>query len=199
MKSRRATIAVRRAEPSDADAMRAIFASPKAQAGTLQLPLPSVEMWRKRLADGQPTDYLLVAVVDGEVVGNAGLHAAGASPRRRHAAGIGMAVRDDWHGRGVGTALLTAIIDLADNWLDYTRLELTVYTDNAAAFALYRKFGFETEGTLRQYALRGGVLVDAYTMARLRTSANAATAQRTKRGPKVTRKATKTARKRTPA
>ena len=32
-----------------------------------------------------------------------------------------MSVRDDWHGRGVGTALLAAAIDLADNWLNYTR------------------------------------------------------------------------------
>lgn len=196
MKPRRPAIVVRRAEPSDAEAMRAIFATPKAQGGTLQLPLPSVEMWRKRLADGQPNDFMLVAVVDGEVVGNAGLHTTGTSPRRRHAAGIGMAVRDDWHGRGVGAALLAAVIDLADNWLNYTRLELTVYTDNAAAFALYRKYGFVTEGTLRQYALRGGVLVDAYTMARLRPAASAAAAKDATSGPKVARKATKTARKR---
>jgi putative acetyltransferase len=77
-----------------------------------------------------------------------------------------VAVRDDWHGRGVGTALMTAIVDLADNWIGYSRLELTAYTDNEAALALYRKFGFEIEGTARRYAWRGGVLVDAYMMAR---------------------------------
>ena len=38
------------------------------------------------------------------------------------------------------------------------RIELTVYTDNAAAIALYRKFGFEIEGTHRAYALRDGRL-----------------------------------------
>ena len=61
-----------------------------------------------------------------------------------------------------------AAVDLADNWLNYTRLELTVYTDNAAALALYRKFGFEIEGTLKAYAFRDGRFIDAYTMARLR-------------------------------
>jgi L-phenylalanine/L-methionine N-acetyltransferase len=39
-----------------------------------------------------------------------------------------MAVRDDWQGRGIGTALMEAALDLADNWLDLTRVELSVYT-----------------------------------------------------------------------
>jgi putative acetyltransferase len=47
-------------------------------------------------------------------------------------------------------------------------LELTVYTDNPAALALYRKFGFEQEGLLKAFAYRAGDYVDAYTMARVR-------------------------------
>ena len=86
--------------------------------------------------------------------------------RIRRAGAIGMAVRDDWQRRGVGSALLAAVVDLADNWIGYTRLELTVYTDNAAALALDRKLGFVIEGTLRHFALRDGDFVDAYTMAR---------------------------------
>jgi putative acetyltransferase len=192
MARRPPAINVRRAEPRDAEAMQAIFATPGAQAGTLQMPLPSAEMWRKRLADFPAADYLLVAEVDGVVVGNAGLHAAGASPRRRHVGSIGMAVRDDWQGRGVGSALMAAIVDLADNWISYARLELTVYVDNAAGLALYRNFGFEVEGTLRQYALRNGEFVDAYTMARLHPPVAAHP-----RAQGVQRKATRTLRKRT--
>ena len=78
-----------------------------------------------------------------------------------------MAVRDDRQGRGVGTALMTAAIELADRWLNLQRLELSVYTDNLAAMALYRKFGFSIEGTCRAYAFRDGEYVDAYMMARL--------------------------------
>lgn len=160
-------VVVRRAEPADADGIHATFLGAKAVAGTLQLPYPSVEMWRKRLAEPIPTDYLLVATIDGEIVGNAGLHAASKSPRRRHVGDVGMAVRDDRQRRGVGSALMRAVIELADGWLNYQRLELTVYTDNLAALALYRKFGFAIEGTCRAYAFRGGVYVDAYLMARL--------------------------------
>ena len=90
------------------------------------------------------------------------------SRRRAHVAAVGMAVHDGHHGKGVGSALMKAALDLADNWLQYTRLELTVYTDNAAALALYKKFGFEIEGTHRQFAFRNGAHIDSYSMARLR-------------------------------
>ena len=160
-------IVVRRAEPGDAEAIHATFTGPRAIAGTLQLPYPSVEQWRKRLAEFPPGDHLLVATIAGEVVGNLGLHAASKSPRRKHVATIGMAVRDDRQGRGVGSALLLAAVELADGWLNYQRLELTAYVDNLAAVQLYRKFGFTIEGTARAYAFRDGAYVDAYWMARL--------------------------------
>jgi len=163
------TITIRAAEPGDFEAIRDTMSQPRAQSQTLQLPYPSLEMWKKRLADKAPTDHVLVAEIDGKVVGNAGLHAAGPSPRRRHVGHVGMAVHDDWQRRGVGTALMAAMLDLADNWLNYTRLELTVYIDNEAAIALYKRFGFEIEGTLKQYAMRDGALADVYTMARLKS------------------------------
>jgi len=160
------SIVVRRAQPRDADAIAATFSTPGAMAGTLQLPFPSATTYAKWIDDMAAGDYMLVAEIDGNVVGNLGLHAAAKSPRRRHVGTLGMSVHDDFHRRGVGSALLKAAIDLADNWIAYTRLELTVYTDNAAAVALYRKFGFGIEGTARGYALRNGEYVDAFMMAR---------------------------------
>ena len=199
MATRRPAIKVRRAELRDAEAIQATMAAPRAMAGTLQMPFPTAEMWRKRIADIGADDYLLVAEVGGKVVGNLGLHAGGRA-RRRHAGAVGMSVRDDWQRRGVGTALMTVAIDIADNWLNYRRLELTVYTDNVAAMALYRKFGFEIEGTHKDYAFRDGRYVDAYTMARVRSAMPAATRPRTRQSmkeePDVHRKGTKTSRKR---
>lgn len=84
-----------------------------------------------------------------------------------------MAVRADWQGRGVGTTLLQAAVDLADKWLNLTRLELEVFVDNTPAIRLYQKFGFSIEGTLVQYAFRDGRYVDIYTMARLHSRASA--------------------------
>jgi putative acetyltransferase len=135
-------------------------------ANTLQLPLRSVEE-RQRYAQNQPGSHRVVAVIDGRVVGNLGLTVEQA-PRRCDVGHIGMAVHDDFHNRGVGSALMAAMIDLADNWLGLRRIELTVYTDNLAAVHLYDKFGFQIEGTGRKYARRAGEYVDAYYMARMR-------------------------------
>ena len=109
---------------------------------------------------------MLVAVAEGEVVGNLDLRVHPDSPRRRHVGEIGVAVHDDWQGQGIGTALMEAALDLADNWLDLERIELNVYADNAARRALDEKFGFEIEGTHRRYALREGRYAHAYSMAR---------------------------------
>jgi putative acetyltransferase len=161
-------IVIRHAEPDDYEALHRIFSGPRVIEGTLQLPLPSAEMWRKRISEAPETVYALVACVEGEVVGDLTLETHPTRWRRRHVGEIGMAVRDDWQGRGVGTALMEAALDLADNWLNLTRIELSVYTDNAAGIALYKKFGFEIEGTHRRYAFRNGEYVDAYSMAHLR-------------------------------
>jgi L-phenylalanine/L-methionine N-acetyltransferase len=161
-------ITIRHAEPDDYEALHRIFSGPRVIAGTLQLPLPSAEMWRKRVSEKPENLYSLVACADGEVVGNLGLETQPTRWRRRHVGQIGMAVRDDWQGKGIGTALMEAALDLADNWLNLTRVELSVFTENAAAIALYEKFGFEVEGTHRRYAFRNGEYVDAYSMARVR-------------------------------
>lgn len=158
-------ITIRSAEPGDLAAIHRIFLDPRVVANTLQVPWPSLEFWRKRL-EPQSDARILVAVVDEEVIGMCGLH-TNANPRRAHAAMVGMAVRGDWHGRGVGSALLTETLSLADNWLHLLRLELTVFTDNEAAIKLYRKFGFVIEGTHVGEALRDGRFVDGYTMARI--------------------------------
>lgn len=165
------TISIRRAEPSDYEAVCRVFAGPNAVWGTLQLPYPSAESWRKRLAEPAEGRFSLVACVAEELVGQLGVHTFPHNPRRRHVGQIGMAVRDDWQGKGVGTALMGAAIDLAERWLNLSRLELDVYTDNEPAIRLYQKFGFVIEGTLVAFAFRDGQYVDAYVMARLRARA----------------------------
>lgn len=163
-------ITIRRARPSDAEAFARIFSDEDTFGGVLQMPYPSAHIWRQRLEDNDAPGknrLLLVAEADGDVVGNTGLTMQTGSPRRAHAASFGIGVAKAWQGRGVGTALMAALIDYADRWAGILRIELTVYTDNTRAIALYRKFGFEAEGTMRSFALRDGRYVDVLAMARL--------------------------------
>ncbi len=161
-------ITVRHAEPSDAEALHRLFGARSVMAGTLQLPFPKLSLWRERLQNPPEGLYQLVACAGNEVIGELTLITTPTRPRIRHVGSIGVAVREDWQGKGVGTELMQAALDLAENWLNLTRIELKVYVDNPAGIALYEKFGFEIEGTHRRYAFRDGGYVDAYSMARLK-------------------------------
>jgi putative acetyltransferase len=78
------TITIRRAEPADYEAIRQIYASSTVVWGTLQLPFPSAEQWRKRLAEPPEEHFNLVACVENnELVGQLGLHTFSSRPRRR--------------------------------------------------------------------------------------------------------------------
>lgn len=159
-------ILIRAMEPADLPALAEAWTQPLAMAGTLGLPYRSLEFFEKRhTSAGGPTAHI-VSVVDGRAVGSAALMRA--EHRRVHTASIGIAVHDGYAGRGCGRALMAGLVELADDWLNIRRLELTVYADNVRAIALYERFGFAHEGRHRDYAWRAGAYVDAVAMARLR-------------------------------
>ncbi len=159
-------LTLRAAHIEDAEAICAITALPGFLRGTLRPPFPAIAGTRKWLESVAPDDLNIVALTAGTLVGNAFCRRF--SGRRGHSAELGMGVHDDYCRRGVGAALLGALVDAADRWLAIDRLQLTVFADNAPAKALYEKFGFVLEGVMKRYAFRDGVYVDALCMARLR-------------------------------
>lgn len=167
--SNRMEIVVRGGEADDWEDASTLYEDRSVIRNLLQIPFLSRDTVRDRLENPAPDHHTLVAVVHDRVVGILGLHFG--TGRRSHAASLGMMVHPDYQGRGVGTALLASAVDLAENWLACTRVELEVFTDNAPALKLYQKFGFETEGTLRDYAFRDGQYADVYLMARVRSDA----------------------------
>ena len=160
-------INIRALEPSDYESIAIIHSTKGAFSGTLQLPYPSKEYWRKRLEEKGENDHILVAESDNKVIGNI-LLKVNQNPRRRHVAYLAMAVHDEWQGKGVGKRLMTAAVELADKWLNLFRIELEVYSDNEVAIELYKEFGFVKEGVANKYAFKNGEYQDAIYMARLR-------------------------------
>ena len=64
--------------------------------------------------------------------------------------------------------LTEALIDLAENWLNLSRISLIVFSDNQPAIHLYESLGFEVEGTMRRFGYGNGAWMDAIMMGRVR-------------------------------
>ena len=158
-------ITVRACEASDMEAIAGIMAQPDVRRGTLSVGYRTAEGLRAWFAKLPAGSISVCAELDGRVVGHASLMVKG--PRRTHIGAIGISVHDAFQGRGVGSAMLAALIECADGSLGLRRLELTVFADNAPAIALYRRSGFAAEGRSRGYAMRDGQLADVLHMARL--------------------------------
>lgn len=88
-----------------------------------------------------------------------------ANPRQKHRGGLGMGVLPEYRGKGLGSRLLASTLEHAQRF-GLEKVELSVYTTNLAAVALYRKFGFEEEGVIRKYRKLDGEYFDCLTMAR---------------------------------
>ena len=82
---------IRRAEPDDSSAIYEMFRSPKVYEGTLQIPYPSREVWRKRITETEGC-YNLVAVSGEHVIGMLTIDTFPNRPRRRHVGRIGISV-----------------------------------------------------------------------------------------------------------
>ncbi len=105
---------------------------------------------------GSERETELIAVLDGRVVGTAGIDAVSEREKLRHRATFGISLERESWGLGIGRALTLACIECAKA-AGYAQLELDVVADNARAVALYRSVGFEEYGrNPRGFRLRGG-------------------------------------------
>jgi len=154
---------VRPARPTDDDAIVAID---DVTWTALTSPAPQPDGLRSYFA-ATPVDDVLVAEVDGRVVGYVQLHNAfGGLAAHQHVLEInGLAVHPDATGRGIGAQLVEAVVAEAAR-RGARKVSLRVLAPNATARRLYARCGFAEEGVLRQEFLLGGTYVDDVLMAR---------------------------------
>ena len=142
---------VRNAVASDARALRDIMQRTHAETDYL-LSYPDEqsvdeEQEARSLAETERSDneVELVAVVDGKIVGSAGVTAVGSRRKVGHRACFGISILKEHWGMGIGRVLMDACIDSARR-AGYSELELEVVADNERAVSLYRRAGFEEYG-----------------------------------------------------
>ena len=156
-------VIIRPPKVEDASAINAIRRMDGVRENTLGLISEPVSRTVQFLQNLDRNNHMLVAEVDGHVVGMASLmHSA--HPRMHHSGSIAIAVHKDFQGKGVGRKLMEALIDIADNWLMLVRIELGVIEDNTRAYALYESMGFVKEGVKRMSIIRGGKYCDEIMM-----------------------------------
>jgi putative acetyltransferase len=159
-------VLIRAVEADDWEDLAVVFNCPDVIYYSVQQPYVSRDAMRDQL-ENLPADFqALVAVVDERIIGQIALQLG--TGRRAHSARISLMLHSDYQDQGIDVALLESGIDLLENWLNISRLELKVFPDNTAALDLYKKFNFEVEGTLHDAVYRDGQFTDLLLMARLK-------------------------------
>ena len=87
----------------------------------------------------------IFAIVDGKVVGTAGIDSCGSKFKVKHRADFGISIIKEYWGMGIGTRLTQACIECAKT-AGYEQIELQVVAENDRAIMTYSKLGFVEYG-----------------------------------------------------
>lgn len=128
--------------------------------------LPSIEDERGFIEKMRtsPRHLLLVAEHAGEIVGLLDFHGH-PETQRDHGGEFGMSVARLWRGRGIGRRLLDEMLRWAPS-AGIRRVELRVFSNNAAAIQLYKSAGFVMEGRQTEAVRVNDAYVDIIFMAK---------------------------------
>lgn len=143
--------ALRNGTEQDGQALLDLFLLTHAQTDFLvdypdeiSLTLEQEKQFLKEKAESQ-NEIMILAEVDGKIIGSAGIWCVRNREKLRHRAGFGISVDKAYWGIGIGRALTEACIECAGT-AGYTQLELEVFAENEKALALYNSVGFAEYG-----------------------------------------------------
>ncbi|KYG63879.1 hypothetical protein AZI86_13760 [Bdellovibrio bacteriovorus] len=110
------------------------------------------------------SDIILAAFHDSKMVGLCNGHSY-KDIKRKHRAGLGVSIHQDYRGCGLGMKLMSTLIENMKRFNHVTIIELDVMTNNSAAVKMYEKLGFKKAGTFpNAYILPSGEASDNLTM-----------------------------------
>ncbi len=116
-----------------------------------------------RTFDESHNSLLLVAEHKGMLIGNIDLTG---SPRSKiaHTAMLGMGVKNEWHNKGLGRALIETALEWAKNESPLKLIWLDVYASNKGAIHLYKSTGFQVSGIVKGFFQEGEKFIDKIQM-----------------------------------
>lgn len=133
--------------------------------GLYERPEPSLDDERAYVAShlNRDNSTLMAAFVDGRVAGLAGILGRDLS-QESHVGMVGVSVDQDFRGRGVGTSLLTSLLEWAPRH-GLRRVEIEAFANNPRAIELYERLGFSREGVRQGAVLVAGEYIDVVALA----------------------------------
>ena len=90
----------------------------------------------------------------------------GGANRIKHRIHIVIGILKVYQSKGIGTKLFEELEKWAKS-IDIHRMNLTVMVNNDKGMALYKKMGFQVEGTMKDSMLVNGEYVDEYSMTKI--------------------------------
>ena len=164
------TVSIRTAQESDAAAYLILARSIMAeeiysltQVDELTLTFEQEKQWLKSNFENE-AHLIIVAEIDGNIVGQLDF-SNGHRKRNSHTGEFGMGVYKDYRGLGIGTLLVSTLVQWARDNPNIEKINLNVHHTNERAIATYKKVGFKIEGVrTKDLKYANGVYVDTLLM-----------------------------------
>lgn len=162
-------LTIRDATQDDAPAVAHIYNQGiEDRMATLETELRSPEERAAWMAAREAKHPVLVAVDGDAVLGWASINRFNPRPAYDHVADFSVYVAREARGRGVGNALLGAVVERA-RAIGYHKLVLAAFPHNAAGMRLYEHHQFRTVGVYHEQGMLDGRWVDVVIMERMLT------------------------------
>ena len=139
-------VTIRFLKREDQDKLLKMFNSMSDEALKWEMPPYTKKVIERWIAN---IDHLipLIAECNNHIIGYGSIY-KNPHPRRKGVSDLGMRLHQDFQNVGLGSAMLNLLLELAQKEKLH-RITLSVIADNEIAFHLYKKFGFNVEGTMK--------------------------------------------------
>ncbi len=113
--------------------------------------------------NSQQKSIILIGFINNEIVATSQI----TSPSREriaHTCELGISVKKDYWGIGVGSSLMESLIEFVKNTNEIKVINLKVNINNTSGISLYKKFGFKEIGLYKMFTQIDGEFYDSIIM-----------------------------------